>query len=138
MTRRSAGPGSADSFASARQLALVARPVFDQLRFWLPALPAKRSPLVDRMERVDDHDRARERQASDRRAPAEALDQDRFLPAFQSSLSDPARDSGDFRFGHVSIIPAAGAGIIAAPGDGITDRLWKSTVSRAGASALAS
>src|SRR5580692_7634262 len=57
MTRRSAGPGSADSFASARQLALVARPVFDQLRFWLPALPAKRSPLVDGMEGVDDHDR---------------------------------------------------------------------------------
>ena len=61
--------------------------IFRQRRLRLLALPAERAPLVNGMERVDEHHHAGERQSARDRAAAKALDQRGFASVPQAPLS---------------------------------------------------
>ena len=76
--------------------------VFGQRRLRLLALPAESPPLMDGMKRVDEHDRARERQPRGDDALAEALDENGFRPSFEADLGEPARQFDNLRLCHGS------------------------------------
>ena len=87
-----------------RRLAFAGSAVFGQRRFRLFLFPPERPPLVNGVERVDEHEGARERQSAGDGPVAKALDQSGFRPPFEPRLREPGRKLGDFGFGHGAII----------------------------------
>src|SRR5262245_60194697 len=69
------------------------------LRNWLfqllVSIPGKGTALIDGVERVDDGDATRDRQAGFAAAPAEVVEQGDFIVAGKAAIDDPVDDAID-------------------------------------------
>ena len=81
-------------------LAFRAPPIFRDGRLGLIAVPAKRPPLVNGVQRIDEHDRSGKREPGRDRPAAESFDEHRLPGALESDARDPARERGELLLGH--------------------------------------
>ena len=81
-------------------LAFRAPPIFGDGRRRLIALPAKHSSLVNRVQRIDEHDRPGEREPGRDRPAAESFDEHCLPAALEADVGDPARERGELLLDH--------------------------------------
>ena len=85
-------------------LAFRAPPIFGDGRRGLIALPAKHPPLVNGVQRIDEHDRAGEWKPGRDRPAAESFDKGRLPAALEADVRDPARERGELLLDHAATI----------------------------------